>query len=176
MKKYRLVLITCFIFTKGHSQNNFIVTLDYGYGNTIWQASPIKSTFGDTTINLIVSGNSPTFIFQSNLLYNKNKIKFGVGNGLQHIYLRELFVQGIPELGLPTTVGPLANPTPNHYKFSINFEYSVFQNEKLKINSALKTGTFVDDYNSGDSTEGFHWFSNVNFNVNYKLTKNIELF
>ncbi len=176
MKKSVYFVFYLFLLDSVYSQNNFEISLQYASGNSSWLVKPLKVTLGDTTIDLISYANCPTFSAQIQTGYNINKHNIGAGFEIQHFFVRDFITQGTPQLGIPTTFATLANTTPTHFKFSINYGYSILKQEKIEILPQLQLGTFIDDYNSGDTTEGFHWFGNINIQTNYSIANNTQIF
>lgn len=180
--KHIFCVAVCFLtFTQSYTQNNFALSVQYGSGSSAWAIKPIEvdyhDTFGnvDTTVILYTTGSSSCIVFQISALYEIKRAQIGVSVGAEHFYLRNFITDGIPSLGIPTVIGPVANPTPTHFKFGLLAGYDVISTENIELTPLIQLGTFIDDYKN-PSGEGFHWYFNINVNFSYKLTDKLKLF
>ncbi|MBK8683261.1 MAG: hypothetical protein IPN31_15405 [Bacteroidetes bacterium] len=180
MKNSITLIICSLLFLNCYTQNNFSISANYGYGNTVWGIKPIEFSFHDiygntdTTVFIYTSSSDPCYAFQISGEYAWNKAIVGLSAGMQHFYVRNLIYDGIPALGIPTIISPVANPTPTHYKFGVYGGYTIAAKNNITVTPYLQLGTFIDDYVSDE--EGFHWYFNTSMQFAYLIADNFKIY
>lgn len=180
MKNIITIIICSLSFLNCYTQNNFSVSASYGYGNTVWGLKPIEFSFHDvydntdTTVFIYATSSDPCYELEVSGEYAWKKTIFGVAVGMQHFYVRNLIFEGIPALGIPTIISPVANPTPTHFKFGVYGGYTIAAKNNITVTPYFKLGTFIDDY--ADDKEGFHWYFNTSVQFAYQIANNLKIF
>lgn len=184
MFKSTISSILFILCMQSKGQNNLQMTFTIGHGNSSWQDDnhfKIAETgaTGDTLNVYDVNTHAacPTLMATLNVGYTFNKLNVGISITTQHFFLNEFITDAIYFEGsgtyAPITFSAFNDPQPTHFKFYPFLEFVYLRGYNAELFISASGGTYLTSNMSEDSLEGFHWFVNTSFGLNYTLNKNV---
>ncbi len=185
MKGYSIfILLFVLAMQYASSQNNLNIHFSIAQGNSAWKFKPLQiaetNQTGDTA-NLIdadIHANCPTVTGSINIGYQFNRLHAGIGFTVQHYFLNEFITDAIyfeeSNITIPVVFSSYNEPQPTHFKFYPFIEYAIVKEEKFELSVNVSGGTFFTHSVATDSLEGFHWFVNSAFNLQYNLNERLS--